>query len=91
VNPLAARLRERIAASGPVGFSVFMESALYDERDGFYARGAQLGAGGAFTTAPIAAPFLARALGATCALSGSASGSQSRSRSSRWAQGTAHS
>ena len=64
MNPLAARLRERIAASGPVGFSVFMESALYDERDGFYARGAQLGASGAFTTAPIAAPFLARALGA---------------------------
>ena len=55
VNPLAARLRERIAASGPISFSVFMESALYDERDGFYARGARLGAGGAFTTAPIAA------------------------------------
>jgi SAM-dependent MidA family methyltransferase len=64
VNPLAARLRERIAASGPISFSVFMESALYDERDGFYARGARLGARGAFTTAPIAAPFLARALGA---------------------------
>jgi SAM-dependent MidA family methyltransferase len=64
VNPLAARLRERIAASGPISFSVFMESALYDERDGFYGRGARLGAGGAFTTAPIATPFLARALGA---------------------------
>ena len=62
MNPLAARLRERIAASGPISFSVFMESALYDERDGFYARGPRLGAGGAFTTAPIASPFLARAL-----------------------------
>jgi SAM-dependent MidA family methyltransferase len=64
VNPLAARLRERIAASGPISFSSFMESALYDAQDGFYARGARLGAQGAFTTAPIAAPFLAQALGA---------------------------
>jgi SAM-dependent MidA family methyltransferase len=62
VNRLAARLRERIAASGPISFSEFMESALYDEQDGFYARGARLGARGAFTTAPIAAPFFARAL-----------------------------
>ncbi|MDP9255315.1 MAG: SAM-dependent methyltransferase [Actinomycetota bacterium] len=64
MNPLAARLRERIAASGPISFSSFMESALYDPQDGFYARGARLGTKGAFTTAPIAAPFLARALGA---------------------------
>jgi len=64
VNRLAARLRERIAASGPISFSVFMESALYDADGGFYARGARIGAHGAFTTAPIAAPFLARALAA---------------------------
>lgn len=64
MNPLAARLRERIAASGPISFASFMESALYDARDGFYARGARLGPGGVFTTAPIATPFLARALGA---------------------------
>ncbi|HET6175016.1 MAG TPA: SAM-dependent methyltransferase [Gaiellales bacterium] len=64
MNPLAARLRERIAVSGPISFSSFMESALYDADDGFYARGARLGAGGAFTTAPIATPFLAHALGA---------------------------
>jgi SAM-dependent MidA family methyltransferase len=62
VNPLAARLRERIAATGPISFSAFMESALYDADDGFYARGARLGARGTFTTAPIAAPFFARAL-----------------------------
>jgi SAM-dependent MidA family methyltransferase len=64
VNPLAARLRERIAASGPISFASFMESALYDAEHGFYARGARLGPGGAFTTAPVSAPFLARALGA---------------------------
>lgn len=62
MNRLAARLRERIAGSGPISFSAFMESALYDPEDGFYARGAALGARGAFTTAPIASPFLARAL-----------------------------
>ena len=62
MNPLAARLRERIAATGPIRFSTFMESALYDARDGFYARGARLGRGGVFTPAPIAAPFLAHAL-----------------------------
>ena len=62
MNRLAARLRERIAASGPISFSEFMESALYDAEDGFYARGARLGARGAFTTAPIAAPFFARAV-----------------------------
>jgi SAM-dependent MidA family methyltransferase len=64
VNRLAARLRQRIAASGPISFSTFMESALYDPQDGFYARGARLGARGSFTTAPIAVPFLARALAA---------------------------
>jgi SAM-dependent MidA family methyltransferase len=64
VNPLAARLRERVATSGPISFSAFMESALYDARDGFYARGARLGGHGAFTTAPIATPFLAHALAA---------------------------
>lgn len=64
MNRLAARLRARIAASGPISFSAFMESALYDADDGFYARGARLGAHGAFTTAPIASPFLAKALAA---------------------------
>jgi SAM-dependent MidA family methyltransferase len=62
VNPLAARLRERIAASGPISFSAFMEAALYDAEDGFYARGTRLGARGTFTTAPVASPFFARAL-----------------------------
>ena len=62
MSSLATRLRERIAASGPITFSAFMESALYDEQDGFYARGARLGTRGAFTTAPVATPFFARAL-----------------------------
>jgi NADH dehydrogenase [ubiquinone] 1 alpha subcomplex assembly factor 7 len=64
VNRLAARLRDRIAEGGPISFAAFMESALYDPEDGFYARGARLGARGAFTTAPVASAFFARALAA---------------------------
>ena len=63
-NPLAARLRELIARDGPISFAAFMEAALYDEADGFYARGARIGLGGAFTTAPLALPFFADALAA---------------------------
>lgn len=62
MNRLARRLRERIAAEGPISFAVFMERALYDPADGFYARGARLGARGSFTTAPVASAFFARAL-----------------------------
>ena len=61
-NPLAARLRELIERDGPISFAAFMDAALYDERHGFYARGARIGAGGAFTTAPIVSPFFADAL-----------------------------
>src|SRR4051812_35971076 len=54
---LAERLRERIAADGPIPFSAFMEAALYDPEYGFYARGARIGEGGAFTTAAVALPL----------------------------------
>jgi SAM-dependent MidA family methyltransferase len=37
-STLAARLRERIRLGGPVTFRDWMESALYDERDGYYRR-----------------------------------------------------
>jgi SAM-dependent MidA family methyltransferase len=62
LNALAERLRERIAREGPIPFSAFMEAALYDPADGFYARGARIGPGGTFTTAPVALPLFARAL-----------------------------
>jgi SAM-dependent MidA family methyltransferase len=39
-----------------------MESALYDPEDGFYARGPQIGRGGAFATVPTLVPLFARAL-----------------------------
>lgn len=61
---LAARLRARIAAEGPLTFAAFMEAALYDPQDGFYARGPALGLGGAFSTAPTRHPKFAEAVAA---------------------------
>jgi SAM-dependent MidA family methyltransferase len=59
---LAARLAARIRASGPLTFAAYMEAALYDPEAGFYARGARLGAGGHFATAPTAHPAFAAAV-----------------------------
>lgn len=61
---LGARLRARIAAEGPITFAAFMEAALYDEQDGFYARGPALGLGGQFSTAPTRHPKFAEAVAA---------------------------
>lgn len=61
---LSARLRARIAAEGPLTFAAFMEAALYDEDDGFYARGPKLGLGGQFSTAPTRHPKFAEAVAA---------------------------
>lgn len=45
------RLRERIAAEGPLPFTEFMAAALYDPRCGYYAgRASQVGRGGDFFT-----------------------------------------
>src|SRR4051794_28006765 len=63
-NLLAEALRERIAREGPLGFGAFMEAALYDPEHGYYARGARIGRGGGFTTAPVAPPLFAEALAA---------------------------
>jgi SAM-dependent MidA family methyltransferase len=48
---LEARLVAEIAASGPISFSRFMERALYDPEDGYYASGkCAIGRGGDFYT-----------------------------------------
>lgn len=52
---LAERLRSRIRADGPITFAAFMESALYDPGDGFYAT-PPVGDKGAFVTSPHVAP-----------------------------------
>ena len=58
---LAQRLRERIHREGPITFAAFMEAALYDDRDGFFARGAGAGRAGAdFVTSPEVGPLFGR-------------------------------
>ena len=68
--PLASRLRERIRADGPLRFDAWVEACLYDPDGGFYARGARLGAGGAFSTGPTLHPAFAAAVVAEAAEAG---------------------
>ena len=49
---LSERLRERIAREGPISFFDFMQAALHDPEEGYYARGAAIGEGGDFLTSP---------------------------------------
>jgi SAM-dependent MidA family methyltransferase len=64
VSRLGDRLRARIARDGPITFAEFMEAALYDPDDGFYARAPQIGRGGAFATVPTLIPLFGEALAA---------------------------
>jgi SAM-dependent MidA family methyltransferase len=56
---LKDRLIERIGREGPLTFAAFMEAALYDPADGFYARMGDrepIGKQGHFVTSPHASP-----------------------------------
>ncbi len=64
MSGLRARLVERIRREGPLTFAAYMEAALFDPADGFYARGPRLGAGGHFTTSAEAHPAFAAAIAA---------------------------
>lgn len=64
MSRLGDRLRARIADGGPITFAAFMEAALYDPQDGFYARGPRIGRGGAFATVPTLVPLFTQALAA---------------------------
>jgi SAM-dependent MidA family methyltransferase len=59
---LSERLRQRILREGPISFRDFMEAALYDPSEGYYARGARIGEGGDFVTSPHVTPAFAAAL-----------------------------
>jgi SAM-dependent MidA family methyltransferase len=63
--PLAAILRARIAARGPVTFAWFMEQALYHPEHGYYASGrARIGRAGDFFTNVSVGPIFGRLLAA---------------------------
>jgi SAM-dependent MidA family methyltransferase len=56
---LGGRLRDRIAAEGPITFAEFMETALYDPDGGFYSR-LPVGEEGHFVTSPHLSPVFGR-------------------------------
>jgi len=60
-NNLAARLRSRIQREGPISFHDWMQTALYDERDGYYLRPDLIrqGRAGDYRTAPETSPLFA--------------------------------
>lgn len=55
MGTLSERLRERIRRGGPITFADFMEAALYDAEEGFYAR-PPVGEDGHFVTSPHVSP-----------------------------------
>jgi SAM-dependent MidA family methyltransferase len=56
-DPLPERIRRRILQEGPLTFAAFMEAALYDPTDGFYARPpVGEGPGHHFATSPHVSP-----------------------------------
>ena len=60
---LASRIRAKIALSGPMPFSEYMEMALYEPTLGYYSAGLQkIGDGGDFVTAPQLGNVFARCL-----------------------------
>ncbi len=59
---LSERFAERILSEGPISFRDFMEAALYDSREGYYARGARIGERGDFVTSPHVTPAFAAAI-----------------------------
>ena len=59
---LSDRLRERIVAEGSVSFADFMQAALYDPQEGYYARGPAIGEPGDFVTSPHVSPAFAGTL-----------------------------
>ena len=55
ISPLEGRLVRLIRERGPITFAEFMESALYDPDDGFYAH-SPIGEDGEFVTSPHVSP-----------------------------------
>src|SRR5581483_6386121 len=58
---LEERLRAQIAKEGPISFHDFMEAALYDPHEGYYARGPAIGPQGDFSTS-VRFPAFRRAM-----------------------------
>jgi SAM-dependent MidA family methyltransferase len=59
---LRERLIARIRARGPMTFADYMEAALFDPEDGYYARHVSIGFDGDYLTAPDLGPAFGRSL-----------------------------
>lgn len=57
---LRERLVERIRARGPITFAEYMEAALYDPDDGFFATRTRVGPEGDFVTSPHVSPVFGK-------------------------------
>jgi NADH dehydrogenase [ubiquinone] 1 alpha subcomplex assembly factor 7 len=66
-NNLLALLARRIREAGPISLAEYMESALWDERHGYYATRAPIGARGDFITAPEVSQVFGELIGLWCA------------------------
>ena len=63
MTPLASQLLSRISIQGPLSFSEFMATALYEPHHGFYSSGrARIGKAGDFYTAVSVGPLFGRLL-----------------------------
>lgn len=67
-TPLAARLRQRIAETGPVSVADYMAACLGDESHGYYRTRDPLGLRGDFITAPEISQVFGELIGLWCLL-----------------------
>ena len=75
MNALGRRIREEIAARGPMRLDRFWNLALFDREGGYYTRRDPFGAGGDFITAPEVSQMFGELVGAWLATAWRALGS----------------
>ena len=68
MTPLAAVLRKRIAAEGPLSIAVYMDICLAHPEHGYYRRKDPFGARGDFVTAPEISQMFGEMIGVWCLL-----------------------
>lgn len=66
-STLLALLARRIREAGPISLAEYMEAALWDDRHGYYATRAPIGARGDFITAPEVSQVFGELIGLWCA------------------------
>jgi len=78
MTPLEQRIRDRIAADGPIPVSQYMSMALGDPEFGYYVTRDPFGAAGDFITAPEISQIFGELIGLWCAIAWEQSGAPER-------------